>query len=249
MSKGLVILFVSALASPALAGITVTSYQTLALTNAFAPLSQTEYFAQQTLANVSPALAEVSGDWMGTNAGGSSNTWHFVGSSRATSTSAFDADSYTVTAAASFTYELNTTAEFIDPRSSGIYTPGGGANYDGFFVTDITTTYAISVELRQWSKVFFGSFEAGFIFNEINHSPTPRFVQLSGSIPPGHYQIGASAGLAAPNFPNGVNHFTANGSFVDMTFTVQVPEPNTLGVLIAIIGNALRRRKRCASAD
>ncbi len=43
ISKGLVALLVSALASPALAGITVTEYRTVALTNAFAPLSQTQY--------------------------------------------------------------------------------------------------------------------------------------------------------------------------------------------------------------
>jgi len=93
ISKGLVALLVSELVSPALAGITVMEYRTVALTNAFARLSQTQYFEQETIVNVSPALAEVSGDWMGTNAGGSTNTWHWTGFARAASNTVFDADS------------------------------------------------------------------------------------------------------------------------------------------------------------
>jgi hypothetical protein len=248
ISKRLVPLLVWALASPALAGITVTSYQTVALTNAYAPVGGTQYIDQQVVANVSPAVAKASGDWMGTNAGGSTVTWHYVGMARANSTTAADANILGIAAAGSFSYEITTTAEFIDPRSSSIYTPAAAANYEAFFNTNITTTYAISVELRQWSKVFFGSTEVGFIFNEINHSPTPRLIQLSGTIPAGHYQIGASAGLGAPNLPNGVNHFLASGSFEDLRFTVEVPEPNTLAIAVTMIAQATRRRKRCASA-
>ena len=54
IARGLAGLIVCALASPALAGITVTSYQTVALSNGFAPTSQTKYFAQETLTDVSP---------------------------------------------------------------------------------------------------------------------------------------------------------------------------------------------------
>ena len=206
-------LLVWALASPALAGITVTDYRTVALTNAFAPLSQNQYFAQETLVNVSPALAEVSGDWMGTNAGGTTITWHFVGSSRATSTTAVDADSYTVTAAGSFAYEINTTADFIDPRSSSIYAPGGAANYRGFFELDGPATYTVSVQLNQDSGVSLGSFETGFIFDHFNAGNIPVLFQMTGTIPAGRYQILATTGLGTPLFPNGVNHFDASGGF------------------------------------
>src|SRR4051794_38611416 len=110
-------LLLCVVAGPAMAGLTVTSYQTVALTNAFAPLSQDQYFSQQTLANVSPAHAEVSGDWTGTNAGGSTPTWHWTGSAQITSSTAFDGSSLSVTGSGSFGHELTTTTEFIDPRS------------------------------------------------------------------------------------------------------------------------------------
>jgi hypothetical protein len=243
IGTGIVVLLTGAL-SPALAGITVTSYQTVALTNAFAPLSQSQYFAQETLVNVSPALAQVSGDWTGTNAGGSTNTWHWVGSSQASSTTAFDANSYTVTAAGSFAYELDTTAEFIDPRSSNIYTPGGAADYQGFFTLDTAAEYTITVELTARSRVLLGSVEAGFIFNASNHGTTPQLFQRSGTIPAGHYEIRANSSLAAPLFPNGVNHFEASGGFADLIFNVQVPEPAEITVLALLGACGVSRRLR-----
>src|SRR5687768_12357808 len=246
ISKGLVALLVSALVSPALAGITVTEYRTVALTNAFAPLSQTQYFAEERLVNVSPALAEVSTDWMGPNAGGSTNTWHFVGTSQATSTTAFDAGSYTVTAAGSFTYKLNTTAEFEDPRSSGIYSPGGAANYRGFFEIDNPANYTILAQLNERGRVRLSSFEGLVVFDRFNLGPTPMLVNLTGTVPAGHYDLLMSTSLVAPNLPNGVNHFTASGNFEDVRFTVQVPEANSLVLAISTIGSTLRRRRRCA---
>lgn len=230
------------LAAAARAGITVTSYQTVALTNAFAPLSQDQYFAQQTLANVSPALADVSSDWTGSNAGGSTATWHWVGSAQAMSTTAFDANSLTVTAAGSFVYEFNTTAEFSDPRSSTIYSPAGSANYRGFFETDVPLVYMISVQLNRRGRVRLGSLEGGVVFDYLNLNPAPFFLELSGTIPRGHYDFLASTSLAAPNFPNGVNHFVESGSYENLTLTVQVPEPKTLGLLIVAMAMYCRRR-------
>src|SRR5215213_9603964 len=91
-------------AMPAQAGITVTSYSASALTNGFAPSFQGPYYEQQTLTSVSPVIAEVSGDWLGPNEDGTPNTWHWVGSSRSSSATTFDASSYTVTAGGSFEY-------------------------------------------------------------------------------------------------------------------------------------------------
>ena len=248
ISKLLAAVVPCALASPALAGITVTSYRTLAQVNGYAPTSQTQFFEQQTLTNVSPANAQVSGDWMGPNAGGSTPTWHYVGSAQTTSTTAFDADSLTITAAGSFAYVVDTTADFVDPSSTSIYGPGAAANYRGFFETDTLATYGASVQLNQHSGISLGSFEAGFIFNHFNAGEVPVLFQLTGIIPPGHYQILVTSGVGAPNLPNGINHILRGGSFENTLFTVQVPEPNALGVVIATTGITLRRRKGCARA-
>jgi hypothetical protein len=43
------------------------------------------------------------------------------------STTASDGDSLTITAAGSFAYALDTTADFVDPSSSTIYGPGAAA--------------------------------------------------------------------------------------------------------------------------
>jgi len=119
-------------ASSALAGITVTSYQTLAGANAWAPLGGTQYVDQERAENVSPASVSAAGDWTGTNAGGTTPTWQFVGSAQAVSTTTFDANSLTVTSAGSFAYEITTSPGFVDPRSVSILSPGAGANYNGF---------------------------------------------------------------------------------------------------------------------
>src|SRR5947209_8485407 len=47
------LMLVCSAAAPALASISVSSYQTAALTNAYAPLDQSAYFDKQTLASVS----------------------------------------------------------------------------------------------------------------------------------------------------------------------------------------------------
>jgi hypothetical protein len=52
-------------APPAIAGLVVTSYHSLAQTRGFAPTSQMQYFAEQRLENITPADAHVSGDWTG----------------------------------------------------------------------------------------------------------------------------------------------------------------------------------------
>src|SRR3954471_3153498 len=87
-----VLLILGASFAPASAGITISNYQVAAGTNAFAPLFQDQYSAQQILENISPAHSQVSGDWTGPNAGGASNTWHWVGAAEALGTTTFDSN-------------------------------------------------------------------------------------------------------------------------------------------------------------
>jgi hypothetical protein len=232
-----------ALVSPALAGITVTSYTTTALTNGFAPSFQGPYFAQETLENVTPALADVSGDWIGSNSDGTPATWHFVGASQSSSTTTFDANSYTVAADGSFEYELDTTAQFVDPRPT-VLTPGGAANYEGFFNTDVPVAYSIVGLLNQHARVRLNTLSGSVIFNQSNPTSVPMPVNLAGTIPAGQYRVFFTTGVGVPNFPNGVNHFEARGSYEGVIFAVQVPEPTALSLVISIIGASMRRARR-----
>jgi hypothetical protein len=229
------------------AGITVTSYSTLAETNGYALSLQGPYFAQQTLENVSPALAQISADWTGPNADGTPDTWHWVGASQANSITTFGANSYTVTAAGSVSCELNTTAEFVDPGPS-VFSPGGAANHEGFFTLDTPATYSITAQLNLRGRVRLSS-ASGFVFNQINGTSIPQFVNLSGTIPSGEYLLVFAAGVGPPNFPNGVNHFSAEGSYRDVMFTVQVPEPAAVSSVILIFAASTRTRNRCGCAD
>jgi hypothetical protein len=72
----------------------------------------------------------------------------------------------------------------------------------------------------------------------------PLLVSQTGTLPPGHYNFLASASLGAANLPNGINHYARNGSFDNVLFTVQVPEPLNLGATTMIVVVAMRRRMR-----
>lgn len=248
MSGGLSGLLVFALASPALGGITVTSYYTLAQVNGYAPVSQAQFFEEQRLDNMTPATASVSGDWMGTNSSGSAVTWHYVGSAQASSTTTFNANSLTVTAAGSFEYTVDTTAGFVDPGGVTVYRPGAAANYEGFFSADVPTTYALLAQLNLRGRVRLNSLSGVVVFDERNSTSTPLGVSFAGTIPPGEYQVRFTTGLGAPNLPNGANHFEASGSYEDVVFTVQVPEPGTGAAYVTIGVIATARRKRCVRA-
>ena len=231
------------LCSPAMAGITVTSFETIAEANGYAPTSQNLYFAQQTLTNISPAHAEVSGDWTGPNSTGTTPTWHFVGSAQASTATTFDTNSLTVTADGSFAYEITTTPDFRDPSSSTIYPPGAAADYNGFFNTDVPATYAMTAELGQWGVVRLNTLSGIEIFDYVNFDPDPVLVNFSGSIKPSAYRVLITAGLST-QLPNGVNHFAASGRFENAVFMVQVPEPNIFGIAPAMILKTMCRRKR-----
>jgi hypothetical protein len=237
-------------ASSALAGITVTSYSTLAGANAWAPVGGTQYIDQETAENVSPATVSAAGDWTGTNTAGTTPTWHFVGSAQAASTPVFDANLLTVTGAGSFAYQIDTTADFIDPRSSSIFSPGAGVNYNGFFTTDAPVTYAMTGQLNENGRVQLNSIGGGVgvVFNQSNPTPNPAVLNLTGTLPLGQYRVLIAAGLGASNLPNGVNNYARSGSFEDRVFTVQVPEPGISAIGMTTILIATTRRNRCACA-
>src|SRR5262245_29867952 len=172
--KWLAGVLVSIGASPAPGALVVTTYRTIASTNGFAPTSMTQYYAEQRLDEITPAVAEVFGDWTGPNADGTPNTWHFVGTSRATSATTITADSFSVDAAASFAYEINTTADFIDPQSTSIFGFGGSAQYRGFFESDVPIAYTITAQLNQRGRATLTSSTGMIIFSEINFEVTPR---------------------------------------------------------------------------
>ena len=232
-----------AMASPALGGLVVTSYRTVAQTNGYAPVSQAQYFAEQRLENVSPAVAEVSGDWTGPNADGTPDTWHFRGTSRATSTTTVTADGYTVEASASFAFQLDTTAAFIDPASVSIFAPGATSNYNGFFDTDVPLVYSITAQLNQRGRVRLNQIGGPEIFDENNLNLVPRLLNLAGIIPSGRYQFLATTGFGVPNLPNGINHRAANGGLESLIFTVRVPEPRLLGFAAPVVAMIPRRQR------
>lgn len=232
---GLVV--VSCLTGLGRAGITVTSYQTVAGTNAFAPLSQAEYFQQQILTNVSPAVADVAGDWTGTNVGGTETTWHWIGAAHASTTTAFDCSSLTITADASFSWDISTTADFYDPgRVLSLYEPGSGANEQCHFSLDGPATYNLSVQLNRLSSVSLRS-SAGQIVSRLNTGTGPVIVTSDGTLPAGDYQITIGTGLAGLGFIQGANHEVESGSFSDFMFSVQVPEPinAAIGPFVALL--------------
>jgi hypothetical protein len=215
--------------------ITVGTFTTTAETNAYAPVSQAQYFDQKTLTNTSPATADVSDDWTGTNVGGTATTWHWIGASHIQSSTLFDPTSLTVTGAGSFSYDMTTTADFVDPiRSGGVYTPGGAADYHCYFTLEGAATYRARGQLSQDAVFFLGSTETGFIFNITSGGSPTRSVDLSGVIPAGHYEIRANTSLSMGQVSSGVNHRVASGSFADFNFTVAVPEPTSIAALFAI---------------
>lgn len=230
-------------ASRAESGLVVTSYRTVAQTNGYAPTNQSQYFAEQRLENVSPAVAEVFGDWTGPNADGTPNTWDFVGHSRASSVTTITPDSFTVEASAHFDYLLKTTLDFVDPLSVNTFAPGGGASYRGFFESDASLSYSISTVLNQWGRVRLSRVGGPEIFDESNPNTSPREVILAGTIPPGRYQLLTTASFSVPNLPAGVNHNNAIGSFDNLSFSVRVPETGLAAIGIALLAQLVARRR------
>ena len=161
-------------------------------------------------------------------------------------TTTFDETRLTVAADGSFAYQINTTADFIDPSSGSIFSPAGAADYEASFTLNTSATYAITAQLNLWGRVSL-SLPSGYIFNQFNSTAAPAFVNLSGLLPPGQYLLIINSSLGAPNLPSGVNHYTASGSFESVVFSVQVPEPAPMEVTATLImGNLCSRRRRRA---
>src|SRR5438552_13913359 len=87
--------------SPAVAGITVTSFQSTAHANGYAH-SPAEYYDTQQVNNVSPAMVSVLDDWTGTNEGGTDPTWHMTASANLQTTTNFDAQGLSATGSGTF---------------------------------------------------------------------------------------------------------------------------------------------------
>jgi hypothetical protein len=230
------------------AGVTVDSYETFALTNAYASVSAEQYFLKQDIFGASPASADVSADWTGTNIRGTSTTWHWLGSSHTTSTTMLSPKGLSGAADGSFSFELLASDGFVDPGSQAtLYEPAGSALYRAVFTVDTSASYVIAAELHKWSSVHLDRLTDHMaVVNRFNVSDSPMLVNLSGSIAPGQYQVSASSSFGAPNFGGGPFDYLASGSFKNFSFTVQVPEPLSMfagAIMIALIGVSRRSNR------
>jgi len=228
----LLFMILISVALPAGAGISVTSYDTQAQANAYAPLDQSAYYSDDSKHNVSPAVGDVVGDWSGTNVGGSDITWHMTAVAHASSTTTIAPDSLTITGASSFSYEIATTAGFSEPlQHATLYTPGCNSGVGAYFTIDQPATYFISATLNGNSGILFASFTDGYILNQTHIGSIPKVISMSGILGPGQYQVGTGANNGGPSgLSDGVHQITRNGSVPDFVFTLQTPEPSS-GIL------------------
>jgi len=232
----------------------VTSYQTVAGTNAYAPLDQSAYFDRQNLTNVSLAVANVSDDWTGTNVGGTETTWHWIGSAQTSTTTAFNANRLTITGAGSFSYDLTTTAAFVEPTSvTTLYGPGSAANYECEFSIDQPASYTLNGQLMQYSLIQISSLSE-LIFRQRNFGVTPVDASSTGALAPGHYYVQVNASFGPPSgLTNGLHHESGGGGFDLISITVQVPEPGavilSLFGISAVIGRVRWRHRMIRDRD
>jgi hypothetical protein len=236
-------LLLCGIAAPALAGITVSSFNTGAQTNAYAPLDRSAYFATDEKPNLSPAAVDVSADWAGTNIGGATSTWHWISSCHSNSVTSIQSNRITVTAEGSFNYDLATTSDFVDPtQHAALYSPLASSGYACYFSIDTAAAYSLSSQLSGNSAVqLFSVVDGSFFVNQVHGAGPPLSVTSAGVLPAGQYGFSLTANLAAPNLPNGANHIEGNGSFTNLNFFVQVPEPMSQAVILLVIGLSCRR--------
>jgi hypothetical protein len=249
------VMLVMGTAFPARGGITVTSYDTQAQANAYAPLDQSSFYAQDDHPNASPAVGDVSGNWTGTNVGGSTPTWNMIASAHIDTVTTATPNSLTIADSGSYSYEIKTFAGFVDPsRSVTLYGPGAGADYQCVFTIDSPASYSISGQLNHNGSFIFGSSSAGTLVDSENPGAAPKTISLSGTIPPGQYGIDANASNGGPTpLPDGINDVTRAGGFGNLTFSLQVPEPNfraaSLLALVALLCSRVARVYRCSSVS
>jgi hypothetical protein len=211
---------------PVRAGITVSRSDTIAQTNAYAPLDKSAYYAIDKKSFTSPATADVSQDWSGTNVGGLTNTWRMITSAHLATTALITQTSMMVSGSGAFNGDISTTEDFVDPTSvATLFAPKSAAGYNGFFTIDAPANYTLSGILGRDGGVSFTSIQNGVIYQKTYVGGLTFNVDQSGVIPPGDYQITASVGLGFSNFFPGINHEAESGSFDNFSFILQVPEP------------------------
>ena len=243
----IVFVLVCAVAQVVRAGITVSSFDTYAQANAYAPLNKSSYFTTDDNQNVSPATCDVSEDWTGTNVGGTDTTWHMLATAHAASTTTVTPNAFSMTGAGSFSYDITTTATFSEPlQHASLYIPGAVSSVGSVFVIDTPSNYTLSVRLNRLGGVYFASFaEGGVILNQSNFSSIPKIVSISGTIAPGQYQIGVTAKDGGPTgLPDGVNHIIRDGSFGDFAFSLQLPEPTVTAISALFVVMAVHRKRK-----
>src|SRR5262249_50770986 len=158
-------------------------------------------FQQQILSNVSPAVADAAGDWMGTNFGGTVPTWHWIGSAHASTTTSFSANRLDIAGEGSFSWDITTTPDFFDPGLGvSLYEPGSAANELCHFLLEAPASYSVSVQLNHWSSVSLRSTAGGQILSRVNTGSQPILLTSNGMLPTGDYQIVISTGLAGLGF-------------------------------------------------
>jgi hypothetical protein len=222
--------------------VTVSSYDTQAQANSYAPLDKSAYYTDHSQHNASPASGDVNEDWSGTNVGGSENTWRMTASVHASSTTIFDSNSLTITGAGSFAYNITTTAGFSEPlQHATLFTPGASAGFGAVFTIDRPATYTLSVVLSGISGISFASFTDGYLLNQTHLGSIAKLVTMNGTLQPGQYQIGVGGNAHGPSgLPDGVNAVTKSGAFDSFTFNAQVPEP-TCALMLCLLWLGVRR--------
>ena len=238
-----VVLSISARADRATAAtITLGQHRTLAETNAYAPLSQDQYYQEQRLINVTPAAADAVGDWTGTNVGGSVDTWHWVGHAHLETSTSATSTVLSISGAGSFVFDLTTFPGFIAPNNQAtVFVPGCAADYTCSFTIDSPTNYSASALLGQFALFRLSSTQNGTIFSQSNGTSTAVPVSFSGTLPAGDYSFRANTSLAI----NAIGTTHQQGSLSNFNLAVGVPEPTggATGAIIATMGIVRARRR------
>lgn len=251
ITSAIILILLLSIVSPAKAGITVTSFDTQAQANAYAPLDKSAYYTDHSAHNTSPAIGNVSEDWTGTNVGGTETTWHMTASVHTDSTTNFNTNALTISGAGSFAYDINTTAGFSEPlQHATLFTPGAISSVGSVFTIDQSANYSLTATLGHLGNVYFASFaEGGVILDKTNFSSIPKLIIMNGTISVGRYQIGVTSNASGPSgLPDGINHVLMSGSYDDFHFTVQVPEPSYSQLALLLVGGLVLQRARSGTS-